>query len=361
MLERFLQEQPPPAEAPHLDVHIDLSGLANLIWQTFIDHVGDLGNAIWTSLLPRLPDIAGQVLGMLEDALRTAATAIWDAAWGSSANIVTEIPPDLTYNASWYRAIATDPLPVALGGATLAVVLLGLRTMLGAMVGRDSAITHISGRLIPAVFLCLAYPVLVVRGVQLLNDAASALGKSAVGGGVADSLRTGLMVSLPTPATAPLLVAYLLLWILLIWGGVRLLVRLAYSIFRFTVALIFGPVAIILWAIPQTEWVTWFWLRELVGWATTPLLVTACLAMAIPLAGMHNGVLAGAVFSLAGLMAAYDLVGLLSMARGGGGHAGPLGYARVAAGAARGGGVGAAAASVPAVRPSMLADQYGFN
>jgi hypothetical protein len=345
-----------------IDIHIDLSGLANLIWSTFIDHVGDLGNAIWTNLAPRLPDIAGQVLGMLEDALHTAAAAIWDGVWGSSANIVTQVPPDLTYNAPWYRAIATDPLPIAIGGATLAVVLLGLRTMLGAMVGRDHVVTHVSGRLIPAVFLCLAYPVLVVRGVELLNSTAAALGQRTIGGGVADSLRTGLLLSLPTPATAPLLVAYLLLWLLLIYFGVRLLVRLAYSIFRFTVALVFGPVAIILWAIPQTEWVTWFWLRELVGWATTPLLVTACLAMAIPLAGMQNGLLAGAVFSLAGLMAAYDLVGLLGMARGGGGHAGPLGYARMAVGAARGGGpVGAAAASVPSMRSQLLADTYGFR
>ncbi len=28
----------------------------------------------------------------------------------------------MTYNASWYRVIATDPRPIALGGATLAVV-----------------------------------------------------------------------------------------------------------------------------------------------------------------------------------------------------------------------------------------------
>lgn len=349
--------------ASPIDVHIDLSGLANLIWSTFIDHVGDLGNAIWTNLLPRLPDIAGQVLAMVEDALRTAATAIWDAAWSSSANIVTQVPPELTYNASWYRAVATDPLPVALGGVTLALVLLGLRTMLGSMVGRDHLITHISGRLIPAVFLTLAYPVLVVRGVELLNAAASALGQRTIGGGVADGLKTGLVLSLPTPPTTALLIPYLLLWLLLIYFGVRLLVRLAYSLFRFLVALVFGPVALILWAIPQTEWVTWFWLRELVGWATTPLLVTACLAMAVPLAGMHHGILAGAVFSLAGLMAAYDLVGVLGLASRS--HAGlnPIGYARTAArvGSGSGGAAGAATASVPAMRAQLLADSYGFR
>jgi hypothetical protein len=83
---------------------------------------------------------------------------------------------------------------------------------------------------------------------------------------------------------------------------------------------VFGPVALILYAIPQCEWVTWFWLREVVGWATTPLLVTACLAMAIPLASGRAGFLAAAAFGIAGFQAAYDLVGLFSYARGGGGE-----------------------------------------
>jgi hypothetical protein len=299
MLEHFAQDQPQPTPTPPpggggpLDVHIDLSGLASLIWQSFSDHLGDLGNAIWTSLLPKLPDIAGQVLALLEDALRTIAQAIWDAVWNSSANVVTQIPPDLTYKASWYTSIAADPLPIAVGGATLALVLLGLRTIVGAMLGRDHVLTHITGRLIPAVFLTLAYPVLVVRAIELLNTVSTALGSTAIGSGVADALKTGLLLSLPVLPLPILLVPYLLLWILMIFYGVRLLVRLVYSLFRLLVALVFGPVAIILWAIPQTEWVTWFWLRELVGWGTTPLLVTACLAMAIPLASLHSGVLGG--------------------------------------------------------------------
>src|SRR5918911_2817625 len=169
----FAQEQSPPPSPGPIDVHIDLSGLANLIWQAFVDHVGDLGNAIWSSLLPNLPALAGQVLVLVSDALRSAGQAIWNGIWTSSANIVTRIPPELTYQSSWYRAIAADPLPVAVGGATLALVLLGLRTGLGALVGRDHVITHITGRLIPAVFLVLAYPALIARGAELLNTAAA--------------------------------------------------------------------------------------------------------------------------------------------------------------------------------------------
>ncbi len=356
------QEQPaPPAQPGPIDVHIDLSGLANLIWQSFVDHIGDVGTAVWTGIRGHMGEIGNAILVPLEAALHNAAAAIWDAAWSSSANIVTQLPADLTYNAPWYRAVASDPLPIAVGGATLALVLLGLRTLLGSMVGRDHVITHVTGRLIPAVFLVLAYPVLIAQGVGLLNGAATALGQAAIGGGIADGLKNVLVLALPTPASMALLLPYALLWLILIYYAVRLAIRLAYSLFRFLVALLFGPVALILWAIPQTEWVTWLWLRELLGWGTTPLLVTAALAMAIPLAGLHSGFLAGVVFSIAGLMAAYDLVGLLGVSHGGGGGMSPLGYMRMAAGAASGGGAGVAAASIPANRMTTLADQYGYQ
>jgi hypothetical protein len=163
------------------------------------------------------------------------------------------------------------------------------------------------------------------------------------------------------PGDIALSIGYALLWLLLIYYGVRLIIRLAYSLFRLLVALVFGPVAIILWAIPQTEWITGLWLRELVGWATTPLLVTACLAMAIPLASGRSGFLAAAAFGIAGLQAAYDLAGLLAFGHAWGGSLIPRVSARGAAGAVTGGGAGAVAAAVPANRMTTLADQYGYQ
>jgi hypothetical protein len=210
-----MQEQPGPAPAPHFDINIDLSGLANLIWQSFIDHIGDLGTAIWTPFV---------------HTLEGAARAVWAGVWGSSANIVTQIPLELTTNFGPYRTIATDPLPLTIGGATLALVLLGLRTLLGSMVGRDHVITHVTGRLIPAVFATLAYPVLIVQGIGLLNAAASGLGQVAIGDALA----------LPSQGEAGLAIPYALLWLLLIWYAIRLLIRLAYSLFRFLVALVFA-------------------------------------------------------------------------------------------------------------------------
>src|SRR5579859_5058072 len=165
MFSTHMAQQPPPASAPPVDVHIDLSGIAELIWRWFMDHIDELGTAI---LVP------------LENALRVAAQAVWDAVWHSSANILTQIPPDLSYNFGPYRAIATNPVPIAMGGATLALVLLGLRTIASTVVGRDHLATHLLTRLIPAVFLTLAYPVLVARGIGLVNTVAEALGSEAI-------------------------------------------------------------------------------------------------------------------------------------------------------------------------------------
>lgn len=306
--------------------------------------LGGLVDALWGGLVSHLPSLGGAILAGLEDALRQIAEALWNAAWASSANLVTELPADLTINAPWYQAVAVDPAPLALGAGTLAIVLLGLRTMLGAAQGRDSVATHITGRLIPATFAALAYPVLVARAVGLVNDAATGLGRSAIGGGVVDGLRTLLVLPLAGPIAPVLLAPVLLLWLILIWYGVRLAIRLAYSLYRFLVALLFGPVAIVLWAIPQTEWLLGFWVKEVVGWGTTPLLVTGALAMAIPLASGRNGFLAAAVFGIAGLQAAYDVAGLLG--HGGGGRSlWPITWAAIRSGASSATPGGAAASA----------------
>jgi hypothetical protein len=88
-----------------------------------------------------------------------------------------------------------------------------------------------------------------VRAISVLNAAAAAV----------PSRTLTSLVTFPALSNPQLLLPYLLLWGLLIFFGVRLLVRTGYGLFRFLVALVFGPVALILWAIPQTEWVTSVW------------------------------------------------------------------------------------------------------
>src|SRR2546428_13518346 len=100
MFERFAQEQPappppPPAQpAGPIDVHLDLSGLASLIWQAFIDHVGDVGAAIWVGIKDHLGEI-GQTLwtplsAWLVDGLRESAQATWNGVFGAVPLLLTQ-------------------------------------------------------------------------------------------------------------------------------------------------------------------------------------------------------------------------------------------------------------------------------
>lgn len=350
MPERYLQNGGGPG--------IDLSGLANAIWSSLISHITDVGDATWSWVSSHLPEVGQAIWTPLSEwftgGIHASADAVWSSSFVAISTMLVQMPPTLTYNMAAYRAIATDPIEVALGGGTLAVVLLGLRTMLGAFVGKDHVLTHISGRLLPATAGALAYGFILTWVVDRINVIAQSIAAPVWGG----------LMSFPLAPNLALVLPFLALWLILIWYGITLLIRVAYGLFRFLVAMVFGPVAIILWAIPQTEWVTSFWIREFVGWGTTPILVAVCLGLAIPLAIGQAGFLGAVLFAIAGFKAARDLVGLFAMSKGGGGGGGfgitPFAAARLAVGAASGGGA-AVAASLPANRTTTLADQYGYQ
>jgi hypothetical protein len=349
------QEQPQPPPAPI--IKIDLDGLANLIWQSFIDHIGDVGNATWSGIKANLPDIGQSVWTplstWLESGVHASAEATWNAMFPTISTLMFQLPAALTTNLPAYRAVAMDPLPVAVGGATLALVMLGIRTLFGAMIGHDHVVTHIAARIIPATAMAAGYLVLVGFALGLINTLGATVGPQAFAG----------MLAFPSAPNPALILPYVGLWLFLIWYAVRLLVRLAYGLFRFLLALVFGPVALVLWAIPQTEWVTGFWLREFIGWGTSPLLVVVAVSLAIPLAAGQAGFLGAVLFGIGGLQAAHDVVGLLASGRGGGGGGGGFGGLIAAArlGARAAGPAGAAAATVPAMGAQQMADTYGFR
>lgn len=350
-----MQADPPPPPAPGpVNISLNLDALAGLIWQWFLDHLNDIGSAIWSALKPQLGEVAQTIwtplTAWLEAGLRSSAEATWNSMFLSIGTLPFQLPAALTTSLPAYQAIAMNPLSVAVGGATLALVLLGLRTLFGVMVGHDHVITHISGRIIPATALAVGYVVLVTQALNLINTIAGSVPKAALAG----------MLAFPSSSNPALILPYAIVWLFMIWFAIRLFIRLGYGLIRFLIALVFGPVALILWAIPQTEWLTTFWLHELVGWGTTPILVGTALAFAVPLAAGQAGFLGAAVLGIGGLQVAHDVVGLLSHARGGGGgFGGPLAAVRMAAGAATGG--TAAVAALPAMRAQQMADTYGYQ
>jgi hypothetical protein len=323
-------------------IHVDLSGVGAALGQWFVDNVTVVGAAIWAPMS-----------GWLLSGIKESAEATWSSVFVAIPEMLYSLPPALTYNLQAYRDLVLDPMLMALTGATLALVLLGIRTMLGAMVGTDHVATHVVGRLIPASVACMGYQTLVVWTITRVGE---------IGGAVGPQLAASLF-RFPAIPNMALTIPYVLLWLYLLWKGWRLLQRLAYGVFRFVLALIFGPVALLLWAIPQTEWVTRLWLHEFIGWGSSPILVAVVLAIAVPLAVGQSGFLGAVLFGSAGLSAAHDVVGLLGgIQRGGGSGSGLLGFlaghgTRLAASAATGG----AGAAIAANEVTTLAEQYGYD
>src|SRR5919108_357032 len=119
MLERFPQSDPPPSQPPSpINVHVDLSGLAAAIWQTFIDHLGDISGVAWAGIRDHLSEIGAAIWtplsAWLEAGLRSAAEETWNGIFGAVPLLLSQLPPALTTDLPAYRAIATDPLLVAL-------------------------------------------------------------------------------------------------------------------------------------------------------------------------------------------------------------------------------------------------------
>ena len=66
-------------------VTIDMSGLANAIWQSLLDHLGDIGNAIWTGLAPQLPNIGTEIWKDLSQWMYSLLRGLLITLWNADA------------------------------------------------------------------------------------------------------------------------------------------------------------------------------------------------------------------------------------------------------------------------------------
>jgi hypothetical protein len=109
------------------EITIDLGGLANAIWSSVLDHLGELGTAIWTNLAPQLPTIGNAiwtVLGQwMYELMRGLLLTLWNATLLPILHTTTdEFGP--------VQAMLPGTGALAAAGITLALALLGLRTIL---------------------------------------------------------------------------------------------------------------------------------------------------------------------------------------------------------------------------------------
>ena len=130
-----------------------------------------------------------------------------------------------------------------------ALVLLGLKSMLGGLVSRHHDVLgeFVDGVLM-SVILVTAFPLVIPEVIGLTNMAASAVGK-------AD------LAKYVTPDIIPNPVLQAVLFVILLFFAGRLLKKAIWRIGFLAVLLPVGLVACALYAIPQTRWLLTWWAR----------------------------------------------------------------------------------------------------
>jgi hypothetical protein len=138
---------PTSASTPAPTFHVDLSGLASLMWSELTSHLGDIGTAAWTDLTQW-----GYSL------LRSMFLGIWNAT-------LIPIPHDVTDQFGPVKTVLDSSLVIAAAGVVLAVVLLGVRTLVRGITGRGGVLDELVGRIM--VYACclslLPWPAALAR------------------------------------------------------------------------------------------------------------------------------------------------------------------------------------------------------
>ena len=263
---------------------IDLSGLGNLIWQSFIDHVGDVGGAIWSGLSQWLYGV-----------LRGLLIGVWHAT-------LLPIPHDVTDQFGPVLAMMPAPGAIAAAGITLSMALVGLRVVLRAVpFDHQPAADFLLGRLVAWGALISLLPWLIEHSIDLEH----ALAAAAVNAGF-----VGIDELLPEVAT-PNPIGLLLLIVL----GLRLMVKLASNVVHVAIAIVWSPVAAFFGLIPETSHIGSLWLHEFFGRLGGAVLAAIAATIGLSLALLNRGDFA--IFGAAGAMvAAYDLVDWLAKTPG---------------------------------------------
>ncbi|MBV9322870.1 MAG: hypothetical protein JO352_03660 [Chloroflexi bacterium] len=343
------------------EITIDLGGLANAIWSSLLDHLGELGTAIWTNLAPQLPTIGNAIwtdLGQwMYGLMRGLLLTLWNAT-------LLPIPHTTTDEFGPVQAMLPGTGALAAAGITLALALLGVRTILHGTTGHSLLADYLLGRFIVWVAVLSMLPWMISHAIDAEQSLARSVAIGDLGGILPEEVA-------PNP----------LAMFLMIVMGLRLWLKLASNVVHVAVAIVWSPVAAVCGLIPETQHIASLWLHEFFGRLAGAVLATIAtgvgLALALTNAGGHNGDFA--IFGAAGaFVAAYDLVDWLAKTPGSsvGGVLG--GMARTGAalaafapvfgnGAALGAGGAAAAgstssSSAPALpAASSLATFYSFD
>src|SRR5262245_5083574 len=169
----------------------------------------------WDTLIPRLVDNFFNSVGKSFDAMLHSA---FDSLWSSSLNVVGQTDLAMTWN---FGPVSEQVASVQAGTRAVlvfALVLLGLRGMLGGIVSRQpNMLAEFINGVLMAVIMLAAFPLLVPEIIRLTNQAATAVG------------RVDLSAYVSTGGVSSPLVQ-VVLFVILLFFAVRLLVKCVWRI-----------------------------------------------------------------------------------------------------------------------------------
>jgi hypothetical protein len=253
----------------------------------------------WPTLIPQLVGYFFDGVGKFLD---TTLESAFDGLWTSGANVLGQTDLAMTWSFGPVQDQVAGVQTAARAILVFALILLGLRGMLGGIVTRQpNLLAELINGVLLAVILVSAFPLLVPELIRLTNQAASAVGRA----DLSAYLATGGI-------TSPLL--KVVLFIILLFFAVRLLVKAVWRIGFLAVLLPVGMLACALYAVPSMRWLFGWWGRLWGGMLLAQVPSVMALTIGAQLFARGGG-LGGFVYSIAFLQLATDLYSLIPYGR----------------------------------------------
>jgi hypothetical protein len=289
MPEQLGQDSPVPG------LTIDLNGMGDAIWRTLMTHLDDLGTAVWKGLQAHMGEIGTAIWNDLSQWMYSLLRGLMLNLWHAS---LLPIPHNATDEFGPVQAMMPGSGAVAAAGITLALALVGLRTILDAVWGRHSLADYLLGRFGVWVSVLSMLPWLIGWAI----DQEQALARSVLVGDMAGILHE---VATPNPIAMFLMIVF----------GLRLWLKLASNVVHVAVAVAWSPVAAVCGLIPATSHIASLWAHEFFGRLAGAVLATVATGLGLAIALTNGGDFA--IFGVAGaFIAAHDLVDWLAKTPG---------------------------------------------
>jgi len=337
----LLQEQSPSVEVRVAAPSIDLSGIGQAIINAVQNAMPQLATSAAEASVPALQSTAPTLATSAGESVTTGGSGLLQAVQSNPLNILTATPPELTYTNGVVQQLQTVTLTAAWVALALVIAWAGLQVLTRSTLGGLSFEEAFSRVVIGAAML---------GGVRLgtgwaldgMNRLSAAVLEAHVYGNVlkvtVDLLDGGAGLVLTLFAELAALWLYLVMW-----GRIVLL----------DILLVFAPLAITCWILPQTRGWWSVWVRQFFGWALVGPAVTLLLVLGLAISGsLGNGDPSGRLAALL-LSTAVFIVGALkvpSMVVSGWGQTVTSGAVAGAASTIATGGASAAARGFAAMR-----------